>query len=199
MLTLAGQSVSTLEMVAFATGLLSVWLTQRMHVANWPAGLVNVACFSVLFVEAKLYADALLQVAFFVLGVYGWWSWSHAAAGTQRQLAVTCASAAELGWLAVIAIAGTWGVARTLVAFTDSPVPLPDAAVLVLSLLATWAQAKRRLECWLLWIAVDLISIPLYWSRSLHLTALLYVVFLLICIAGLWNWKARLTPARATA
>lgn len=198
MITVLGQSVSALEWIGFATGLLSVWLTQRMHVANWPVGLVNVLCFAVLFLEVKLYADALLQIAFFVLGVYGWWSWARAGQKSSM-LRVTRSSIAERGWLSLLAIASTAGVAGTLRSLTDSPVPLPDAAVLVLSLIATWMQARRRLECWLVWITVDVISIPLYWSRSLHLTAVLFAIFLVICVAGLLTWRRRLldpVPAR---
>ena len=196
MWTFAGQTVSALELAAFVTGLLSVWLTQRMHVANWPFGLVNVVCFSVLFVEAKLYADALLQVAFFVLGAYGWWTWARAKQAAQA-LRVTRSSLRELLVLAALGAVGTIGVAQFLVAWTDSPAPWPDAAVLVLSLIATWAQAKCRLESWWIWIAVDVVSIPLYWSRALPLTALLFAVFLCICVAGLASWRARLLQQEA--
>lgn len=198
MLTVGGQSISALELTAFISGLLSVWLTQRMHIANWPVGMFNVVCFAFLFVDAKLYADALLQVAFFVLGAYGWWSWvrTRAMAGL---LPVTRASLAEAGIVIVLALVFTVLAASTLMAWTDSPAPWPDASVLVLSLLATWAQAKRRIESWVLWIVVDLISIPLYWSRSLPLTAILFAIFLVICIAGLVSWKKRLASAGAAA
>ncbi|HYC65500.1 MAG TPA: nicotinamide mononucleotide transporter, partial [Reyranellaceae bacterium] len=64
MLTLAGQQVSTLEIVAALTGLLSVWLARRMHIGTWPAGIVSVSCLAGVFFEAKLYADSVLQVAF---------------------------------------------------------------------------------------------------------------------------------------
>ncbi|MBX3655638.1 MAG: nicotinamide riboside transporter PnuC [Ramlibacter sp.] len=198
MLTLAGQSVSALELVAFVSGLLCVWLTQRMHIANWPMGMFNAVCFAVLFVEAKLYADALLQAAFFLLGAYGWWSWvrTKAAAGS---LPVTRASLPEVGLIVLLALVSTGAAASTLMTWTDSPAPWPDATVLVLSLLATWAQARRRIESWVLWIVVDVISIPLYWSRSLPLTAVLYVIFLALCIAGLLSWGKRLVPAGAAA
>lgn len=198
MLSVLGQQVSALELAAFVTGLLSVWLTQRMHIANWPIGLVNVACFAFLFVDAKLYADALLQVCFFGLGVYGWWSWARGKR-TAGALPATRAPVPELATVLVLSAPCTWLASRALVAWTDSPAPLPDASILVLSLLATWLQARRRIESWLAWIVVDLISIPLYWSRSLPLTAILYFVFLLICIAGLASWRARLAPAGAAA
>jgi nicotinamide mononucleotide transporter len=71
---------------------------------------------------------------------------------------------------------------------TDSPVPFWDASVLVLSLGATWAQAKKLLESWGLWIVVDAISVPLYLSRELVPTALLYGIFGVMCVVGLHGW-----------
>ena len=142
MFTVAGQAVSWLEIAAFASGLASVWLTWRLHVASWPVGLVNVACFSVLFVQARLYADALLQVAFFVLGIYGWVQWARA--GRQPTgVRPSHAPLAELLALLGVGAAGTGLAAAVLIRYTDSPAPWPDAAILSFSLAATWAQARR--------------------------------------------------------
>ena len=176
--------------MAFVTGLACVWLTWRMHVANWPVGLVSVAIFAVLFVHARLYADALLQGVFFALGVYGWWSWRRAR--TSAGLTVLRAGWRGMALLAAAGLAGMWLASRLLIAWTDSPAPVPDAAILSLSLVATWTQARRQIESWWFWIAVDLISVPLYWSRGLPLTAFLYAVFLVICVAGLASWRRRL-------
>jgi len=188
MFTLLGQSFSWLEALAFVTGLWCVWLVKRMSLWNWPVGVFNVACFAVLFVQARLYADALLQLAFAVLNLYGWWQWTRTARAEQGALPVTRTTLREAGLaLPGCALAVAFG-ASALARFTDSPAPVMDTAVLVLSLLATAAQALRRLESWWIWIAVDVVSIPLYWSRSLPLTALLFALFLLICIAGLREW-----------
>lgn len=185
-----GQTMSALEVVAFATGLATVWLTKQRHILNWPVGLVNVACFMLLFYEARLYADALLQIFFMVLGVIGWRNWAVAArASATHEPQVTRIGARQ----AVLALAGATVLialgATALGRWTDSPVPVADTTLLVLSLLATWWQVQRRLECWLLWITVDLISVPLYWSRGLPLTSVLYVVFLCICVAGWIDWR----------
>lgn len=196
MLTLAGQTVSLLELIAFISGLLSVWLTLRMQVSNWPIGIVSVVCFAILFVEAKLYADALLQLVFVVLGIYGWWHWTRAARGI-NQLPVLRITFEAMGIALVASVVLTALCAWVLLTWTDSPLPWLDASILVLSLVATWAQARQLIECWWVWIAVDVISIPVYWSRALPLTALLYVLFLLLCVGGWRGWKARLTSAEA--
>jgi nicotinamide mononucleotide transporter len=80
--------------------------------------------------------------------------------------------------------------------FTDSTVPTADGLTTALALAATWAQSRKYLQCWWLWIAADLIYIPLYAYKQLWLTAALYVIFLGLCIAGLRAWNADLQGAR---
>jgi nicotinamide mononucleotide transporter len=189
-LTIFGQPVTWLEVAAFVTGLATVWLTKIRHIWNWPVSLGNVACFMVLFYEARLYADALLQIGFALLGIVGWWQWVRAArSDSAHGVPVTRTTAREtlisLSISAAAIGAGSW-ILRT---WTDSPVPVADTTLLVLSLLATWWQAMRRLESWIMWILVDIVSVPLYWHRSLPLTAVLYIVFLLICISGYVDWR----------
>jgi nicotinamide mononucleotide transporter len=191
LLSLWNQPVTGLEVIAFVTGLASVWLTYRMHIANWPLGMLSVGCYAWLFFHARLYADASLQIAFLALCAYGWWSWLRER-GARAHIAVSRAPLRECVVAAGVTLAAIAAVALFLHHYTDSPAPLLDACVFALSLAATYGQARARLESWWLWIAVDLISIPLYWSRSLPLTAFLYILFLLICLRGLAGWKAQL-------
>jgi nicotinamide mononucleotide transporter len=183
-------TVSALEAAAFSTGLVSVWLAVRLRAATWPAGIASVACYAILFFEAKLYADAALQLLFIVLGFAGWHGWRRGAAASR--LAVTYASRRERILAAAISLGATAALAMFLGVLTDSPAPGLDAAIFVLSLAALWAQARKKLETWLLWIGVDLISIPVYLARELPLTAALYALFLLLCMAGLRAWRAQL-------
>jgi nicotinamide mononucleotide transporter len=183
--------MAALEVLAVATALASVWLLLRLHIWNWPVGLVSVSCYAVLFFNAKLYADALLQGVFFGFGAAGWFAWLRGAARGDAGR-VTRATPEEWRWGATIAVAGIAAVAVALQSLTDSPLPWIDAAIFVLSLLAIWGQALRRLECWWVWILVDVISIPVYLARDLPLTAALYAVFLVLCVAGLRAWRLRL-------
>ena len=124
---------SMLEVFAVVTGIATVALAARGHIANWPIGIVSSAVFLVVFLEAGLYADALLQGLYVVLGAYGWWAWLYD--GPKRtELRVTFAPNRLRLALASVAVVGTLGFGAFLDATTDSTVPYPDAATTVLDL-----------------------------------------------------------------
>ena len=189
--TFWGVSITWLELAGDLTGIVSVWLLTRRNIWNWPIGLLNTVLFSILFVQSKLYGDAVLQLFFFAMGVWGWWSWVHSAGPTEAA-PVRRTSKREWTLLALAAIVGTSFAVLYLSHFTDSPVPLADGSILVLSLCATWGQVKKRLESWWIWIGVDVISVPLYLNRKLYPTALLYFVFGCLCVVGLRRWRRSL-------
>jgi nicotinamide mononucleotide transporter len=181
------ERASAVEWIGAAAGLACVWLVARANIWNWPVSILNTTLYFVVFLRARLYADALLQVVFSALGVYGWWSWRFGGA-QGAELPIRRATRGETYVLLGASLAGTALSALVLVRATDSPAPIWDSSVLVLSLAATWAQARKVLESWWLWIGVDLISVPLYVVRELYPTALLYTLFLAICVVGLRRW-----------
>jgi nicotinamide mononucleotide transporter len=181
------------EALGFVTGAICVWLVTRGNIWNWPVGLANNVVFAVLFWRARLFADFGLQWVYFALGVWGWRQWLHGGAGRTR-LPVSHAHRAE--WLAigVFLVAGTWVIREALVAVNGSA-PWLDALTTNLSLSAQYLLGRRRLENWWLWIAADLIYVPLYLSRGLPLTAALYAGFLGLCVVGLVRWKREMVAA----
>jgi nicotinamide mononucleotide transporter len=145
----------------------------------------------VVFWSAGLYADAGLQIVYVVLGLYGWWAWLYGGARRSR-LVVRSTSRAEWLGLAVAGVLLTGGLWLFLDRLTSSTVPLADAVTTALSLLATYGQTRKLVENWWLWIAADLIYIPLYGYKDLWLTAILYVAFLVLCVLGLRAWRRAL-------
>lgn len=203
--TLVNNPVTWVEVIGFATGAACVWGVARQKIWNWPVGILNNIAFVILFLGAGLYGETVLQLIFAVIAVYGWIKWSRGASGAagSNDLPIRDASRTEaIGGVAAVVL-GTAAIAYLLHAGTDSVVPIPDAFVLAASLVATYAQAKKIFAHWYLWIVIDLVSIPLYFSRGLALTAILYIGFLGLCIYGLVGWRrlrtASTTPALATA
>jgi len=187
--TAFGVGTTWAEVLGFATGLANVWLLVRRHILNWPLGILNVLLLMLGFWSAGLYADAGLQIVYVLLGAYGWWAWRY---GGARRTPLTVRGTTHAEWLA-LAVAGallTGVLWLFLEVLTGSTVPIADALTTALSLLATYGQTRKLVESWWLWIAADLIYIPLYAYKDLWLTALLYVVFLALCIVGLRAWQA---------
>jgi nicotinamide mononucleotide transporter len=190
-----GAPVTVVELIGFVTGALCVWGVARQSLWNWPVGLLNNAAFGLLFLGAGLYADMALQVVFAAIGGYGWWTWARGGTDT-ADLPVRRATRREVGVLTGSALIGTAAVALLLRHGTDSTVPVWDSLVLTLSLVATYGQAEKILSSWFVWIGVDLISVPLYLSRGLVLTAVLYVGFTALCGMGLVGWTRSMRGAR---
>lgn len=189
LVTVLGTPVSWTEVLGFGSGALCVWLVARQHVANWPVGIANNLFFVLLFLQAGLYADAGLQVVFIALAVYGWWIWTHGGGPDTPALPVRRTTRTEWRLICAAGVVGTLALTFLLSRATDSTVPFWDALTTALSLAATYGQCRKLLESWWLWIAADLVYIPLYAHKDLYLTALLYVGFLSLCLLGLRNWS----------
>ena len=174
------------DALGFATGLLCVWLTAKASIWNFGWGILNSMILGVVFLDQRLFAESALQVMFIVLSVQGWVYWASGRravapafrATSLREQVVLLSAAAIMSLL-------LWQV---LLQLRGSAPPI-DAAITALSLCAQWQLNRRQASSWYWWIGVDVVSIPLYWSRGLYLIAGLYVIFLAICIYGLHNWR----------
>jgi len=192
--------MTALEIAANAVTTLSIWLAARNSRHTWTTGVVGCVLFGVQFFRTQLYADATLQVFFLVTSVLGWWQWLHAGASVARaERPVTRARAQMLAWMALAATAVTIGYGALLHRFTDAYMPYVDAAVLALSVVAQCLLMRRQIENWAFWIAVNTLSVPLFASRGLTLTAVLYAAYWFNAWYGLWRWRGQMRAAALPA
>lgn len=184
-----------LEPVAVVFGLANIVLLVRRSIWNFPFGIAMVALYAVIFFEARLYAEAGLQIFFAVVQIYAWALWAKAGGRSDAVQVGWLAWPARLAWLAAIAIVAA-ALGTLLGRLTDAALPYPDAAIAAASIAAQFLLSFRRVENWVLWIAIDIGAIGLYIARDLHLTAGLYGVFLVLSVLGLREWiKAAAKPA----
>lgn len=186
--TAAGMPMSAGDILGFITGVICVWLTARANVWNFPVGILNGAILGLVFFTQRLFADAGLQVVFIAFSVLGWWQWVHGRHASESS-PVFPTSYREQGFLAGISLFVTLGLWQILIILKGAVPPI-DALITSLSLCAQWQLNRRQVSSWVWWIVVDLISIPLYWSRGLPLISGLYVIFLIICMKGWWHWRS---------
>jgi nicotinamide mononucleotide transporter len=178
---------SQTEVFGFLTGGAAVWLVVKQNIWNWPVGIANNVLFIVLFWQARLFADMGLQWVYVAISIAGWWYWLRG--GAQRsERPVGRAGARELvAVLALVALA-TLPLTGYLRSIGDSA-PFLDALTTALSLGAMYLMARKLVENWWLWIAADVVYIPLYVWKQLPLTGGLYAVFLAMCMRGLADWR----------
>ena len=188
--------MSPLELFAALFGAVSVWLSVRQNIWSWPTAIVNVVLYSLVFHEAKLYADMGLQVVYAILSVYGWYEWLYGGAG-RTELHVTRTRPRLAALLALIAIAGSAMLGVVLHRASDAALPFMDSFLSSTSLVAQWMMTKKLLENWLVWIAVDVLYVGMFIYKELYLTAGLYAVFLALAVKGYIDWR-RSVNARAT-
>jgi nicotinamide mononucleotide transporter len=145
--------------------------------------------FAALFYSVNLYADVALQLFFIVTCVIGWLQWLRGAGGRR------CRSRARLQallWMAGVGVLATAGYGLMLQAYTNAYAPFIDSAVLMFSIVAQLLLMRRRLETWPFWLLVNTVSVPLYASRGLYVTAVLYAAYWLNALASWYFWRRQM-------
>jgi nicotinamide mononucleotide transporter len=188
------------EILGFITGAICVWLLVKQNIWTWPTGIANNLIYIAIFYRSKIYGDMALQFFYVAVSLYGWWHWLHPDEVHRGTVKVSRIGPRPAATVAVIGLAATMFLAFTLRRFTDSNVPWWDASTTSLSLLAMFMQSRKWIENWWLWIVADVLYIGLYIYKHLYITTLLYAVFMVMCIIGLWQWRRDLAQAKpATA
>lgn len=198
--TLWGYSMSYLEFFGVVTGTLATWLAARSVIWTWPIAVVSVGLFFFLFYQVQLYPDMFLQVFFLITYLQGWWRWTHPAqteADHRNALRITRLSGDSLllilgGGLAATGLLGLFAqnlhVLFPFVFSKPSAFPYLDSFTTVMSIAGTFMMIHKKLECWWVWLAIDLISTYMYFVKGVKLVSLEYAFFCLIALQGLWHW-----------
>jgi nicotinamide mononucleotide transporter len=165
----------------------AIFLAGRNSVHTWWLGIVGCSLFALLFYQSNLYAEVLLQAFFVGSGVIGWWKWTRGDRGAP--LSISHANFASLLWTVPVGIAATAAYGAMLHFYTNAYAPFFDSAVLVFSVIAQVLLIQRRVESWIFWLLVNTIAIPLYASRGLYLTAVLYGAFWINALVSWFRWR----------
>ncbi len=192
--------MSYLEFFGTIAGAIAVWLSARAIIWSWPIGIINVVLFFFLFYQVQLYPDMFLQAFFFVTNLMGWWRWANPKPGEENQKNEL--KATFMGWkkftaISLIGIVGTYlfgTFAKNLhelfpgIFSLPSAFPYADSFVTVMSIITTFFMIQKKIECWIIWIVVDIVAAYLYFSKGIKFVGLEYLVFCFIAAFGFWNW-----------
>ena len=180
-------SFSWQEWAAAACFLVSVWLLARNKPLGWWIGLVGSLLYIWIFAVVWLPGEILIQVYLALTSLWGIWIWIRG--GRQHEgKPVGRASKRLMAWTTVVGLVA-WALLYWAFSTVEGRVPFWDSLTTVISFIAQIYLVMRLVESWHLWIAVDVIYVPLYASRELYVTAALYAVFLFLSWQGLVNFK----------
>lgn len=188
--------MSLLELLAVLTGLAAVWLAARSNILTWLFALVNAILFFVLFYQVNLYSAMALQVFFFCNALYGWYNWRRSESDDKTPVTMLIHKQRVI-WLAVVllgAIALGTVMSRIHIWLPDffperATFVYTDAMIAVMSIVASLLLAKLKLENWILWILINLMSVVMYAMKGVMFVSLQYVIFLFMASYGLIEWR----------
>ena len=192
-----GAPTSWLELAAALLALVMVGCNMREIHWGWPLAIASSLLYFFVFFEARIYGDASLQIFFAIVALWGWFQWRRGHRADGAPLRIARLSPRGLA-VTLLACAVAWpAVARFLQRFTDTDVPWGDGFATGQSLVGQFLLARKFIENWWVWLAVNIVSIGLFIHKGLWLTVALYAVFAVLSAAGYLAWRRRLAPSAA--
>lgn len=184
-----GSPITWLEIVAFVLSLWMVVCNMQVRPLAWPLAIVSSLLYFLLFWNSKLYGDASLQIVFVLVSFWGWWQWlrGHDAQGQVLRVR-RLSTKGRLGALFAVALAYPM-LGLFLRRYTDTDVPFWDAFPTAGSLVGQWLLARKYVENWPTWVAVNIVGVALFAYKGLWLTVLLYALFTVMAVIGWRAWN----------
>lgn len=175
------------EIAGFVTTFVGIWLTTKRLLICWPVVLAADVLYLIVFYQARLFSDALLQIFFIAFTLYGWWHWWRGV----REDGEVRVEPLRLSSFVISVMAGIGGsfLLGKIAAQLHAALPYVDAALASFSLVASWWQARKHTANWRLWIVVNLFYIGEYIYKGLRLTAVLYAALVVLAALGLRDWQ----------
>jgi nicotinamide mononucleotide transporter len=193
------RSTSWPEWTSTITQVMSVWYARKNNVLVYPTGIIGVLLAAYVYffmIHPPLYADASLNLYYFVMSVYGWYNWVQKKEAGQYAYPISWCNRKELGFGIGFFLFFWIVIYFVLDRFTDSNTPILDSLVSSSAITAMWWMAKRKIENWLAWIFSNIVAIPLNFYKELMLFTLMYVLFLAMAWWGYIEWKKKAAPVR---
>jgi nicotinamide mononucleotide transporter len=198
--TTLGYPMSYLEFFGVVFGLIAVALSAKANILSWPIGVVNVVLAFFFYYQIQLYPDMMLQVFFCITNLIGWWRWAHPRPEEEdkkKELKVSMMKFSQFILIALIGLASTFffgylasNLHEWLPTLFDLPSSFPytDSFILVMSIVTTFLMIQKKIECWVLWIIIDVIATILYFVKGAKFYGVEYLVLTLLAAFGLWHW-----------
>ena len=181
-----------IELIAVATGLISVWYSKKINVLVFPIGIISVLLYVFIFIKNGLFANAVINFLYFVISVFGWWNWikdnGQQTTDNRQQsesLTVTFLNTRQR----FVTLAFVLALLFVSKIFSSDTTTFLDYLTGVLGLGGMLLTALKKVENWVLYLLCDIILIPLCIYNGLYLTVLQYIIYAIIAVMGYISWS----------
>jgi nicotinamide mononucleotide transporter len=181
--------MNTVEIFGLCTGTLSIALLIRQNIWTWPLGIAYTLASLYIFFTAKLYADFALHIFFLVMSFYGWYYWLQGKNGHDPELPVSNEGKKVLAYSIFICVLAINLTGNLFTTYTDADLPYWDNTTSIFSILAIWLQGRKKIECWIFWLIIDILSVGIYFYKELYLYSLLYLIYVVMAFLGYKAWR----------
>ena len=179
---------SIAEIVAVITAILYLILAAKENIWCWFFGFVSTAIYVYLFYDVALLSESVLNIYYMAMAVYGWYQWQN----INQHQSVKIHKWKVKRHLAIVSVTLLLVYpVGSLMKILGASFPYLDALVALLAVVATFMTARKIFENWYYWLFVDSVSIYLFWSKQMYLTALLFVFYIVLIFFGIVSWKKR--------
>jgi len=175
---------SIIESVAVLFSIAYVVLAAKQNIWCWFFAAISVSLYIYICFSSQLFAETGLQAFYLYMAAYGYNNWNK----SNKRLKVSQWNTGKHLILILLATIFTFIMGFYFTTYTSAKMPIVDSFTTVFSIIATYMVTKKVLESWLYWIVIDAMSIYLYFSRDLHLTSLLFLIYTVIAIFGYFSW-----------
>jgi nicotinamide mononucleotide transporter len=185
------QLMHSIELLATLLALAYVILALRQSLWCWPAALLSTLLFTHVMWQSALLSDALLQLYYAGMALYGWWRWQQ----LRQQSAGSRSNVYEWRWqwhvllICITALAG-WALGGFMAQHTSADFAYLDAQTTAFSVMATLLVARKLVSNWLYWVVIDAVSIYVYAQKHLYFLTGLFMLYTVIAIAGYFIWRS---------
>ncbi|MFT5140102.1 MAG: nicotinamide mononucleotide transporter [Lysobacterales bacterium] len=177
------------EVLAVILAVAYLVLAIRQIIWCWVAAAASTIIYLFLMYKANLYMESALQVFYLLMAGYGWFQWrKHSEPGADLKV-TTWPLYKHLVAVSIILLLMFFS-GNLLTNYTDAALPHLDSFTTWGAVVATYMVTRKILENWLYWFVIDAVSVGLYTSRGLYLTAILFTVYLVMIVFGYRNWRA---------
>ncbi|MDX1537644.1 nicotinamide riboside transporter PnuC [Arsukibacterium sp.] len=183
------QLMHSLELLATLLALAYVILAMRQSLWCWPAALLSTILFTHIMWDSALLSDALLQLYYAAMALYGWWRWQQVKQHQGRNRVSEWPLRRHLQLIAVTGVIGLL-LGYLMANYTHADFAYIDAQTTAFSVMATWLVARKLVSNWLYWVVIDAVSIYVYAQKHLYFLTLLFMLYTIIALAGYFIWRA---------